>query len=147
MGAAREAMGRGALGRHLQLALYLLRRPPQPGRAWAERPTGMLIETLRFFLAIPAGAGATWRRTTTAGRIRPRHRSRPTDRTAGALPRRWTRGRTGGLGADADGRRVRIGRVYPAHARPAAGAVDLALLLGRRRSWSVEVWATDGAPS
>lgn len=32
--------------------------------------------------AIPAGAGGTWRRTTTAGRIRPRHRSRPTGWTA-----------------------------------------------------------------
>lgn len=43
------------LWRHLQLALYLLRRPPQPGRSWAERPTGMLVEVLRFFLGRPDG--------------------------------------------------------------------------------------------
>lgn len=36
--------------RHLQLALYLLRRPPQPGRSWAERPQAMMLEVFRFFL-------------------------------------------------------------------------------------------------
>ena len=37
--------------RHLQLGLWLARRGPQPGRSWAERPLGMLLETLRFFAA------------------------------------------------------------------------------------------------
>ena len=35
--------------RHLQLALFNLQRPAQPGRSWAERPAGMLLEFLRFF--------------------------------------------------------------------------------------------------
>ena len=43
------------LWRHLQLALYLLRRPPQPGRSWAERPVAMLVEILRFFAGHPGG--------------------------------------------------------------------------------------------
>ncbi|MGH2558137.1 MAG: phosphotransferase family protein, partial [Thermomicrobiales bacterium] len=46
------------LWRHLQLSLWLLRRPPQPGRSWAEQPLGMLIEVLRFFLEAP---GDPWR--------------------------------------------------------------------------------------
>jgi len=41
------------LWRHLQLALYNLRRPPQPRLNWAERPATMLIEILRFFAAPP----------------------------------------------------------------------------------------------
>jgi hypothetical protein len=32
------------LWRHLQISLYLLSHPPQPGLSWAERPTGMFIE-------------------------------------------------------------------------------------------------------
>jgi aminoglycoside phosphotransferase (APT) family kinase protein len=36
--------------RHLHLSLFLLRREPQPQRSWAERPTAMFIETMRFFL-------------------------------------------------------------------------------------------------
>jgi aminoglycoside phosphotransferase (APT) family kinase protein len=46
------------LWRHLQLALWLLRRSPQPGRSWAERPVAMFIEVLRFFLE---GPGERWR--------------------------------------------------------------------------------------
>jgi len=41
------------LWRHLQISLYLLSRPPQPGLSWAERPTAMLLEILRFFLDPP----------------------------------------------------------------------------------------------
>lgn len=33
--------------RQLQLALFLLRRPAQPGRSWAERPLGMMLDLLR----------------------------------------------------------------------------------------------------
>ena len=43
------------LWRHLQIALYLLGRPPQPGLSWAERPAAMMLETLRFFLDSPGG--------------------------------------------------------------------------------------------
>jgi aminoglycoside phosphotransferase (APT) family kinase protein len=39
--------------RHLQISLYLLSRPPQPGLSWAERPTGMFMELMRFFLDPP----------------------------------------------------------------------------------------------
>ena len=45
------------LWRHLQIALYLLSRPPQPGLSWAERPAGMLLEIVRFFLDDP---GEPW---------------------------------------------------------------------------------------
>ena len=41
------------LWRHLQISLYLLSRPPQPGLSWAERPTGMFMEVMRFFLDPP----------------------------------------------------------------------------------------------
>lgn len=41
------------LWRHLQLALFLLRREPQPQRAWAERPQAMFIEIMCFFLEGP----------------------------------------------------------------------------------------------
>jgi Ser/Thr protein kinase RdoA (MazF antagonist) len=40
--------------RHVQLALWLATRRPMPGCAWAERPLGMLLETLGFFAAEPA---------------------------------------------------------------------------------------------
>ena len=43
------------LWRHLQIALYLLGRPPQPGLSWAERPAAMILEILRFFLDPPEG--------------------------------------------------------------------------------------------
>jgi hypothetical protein len=43
------------LWRHLQLALLLLRRDPQPGRSWAERPLAMLLEIMRFMIESPAG--------------------------------------------------------------------------------------------
>ncbi len=46
------------LWRHLQLSLWLLGREPQPGRSWAERPVGMLLEVLRFFLENP---GERWK--------------------------------------------------------------------------------------
>jgi aminoglycoside phosphotransferase (APT) family kinase protein len=39
---------------HLWFALMVLSRPPLPDLAWAERPTGMLLEILRFFLERPA---------------------------------------------------------------------------------------------
>jgi Ser/Thr protein kinase RdoA (MazF antagonist) len=38
------------LWRHLQISLYLLSRPPQPGLSWAERPQAMFIEIMRFLL-------------------------------------------------------------------------------------------------
>ena len=43
------------LWRHLQIALYLLGRPPQPGLSWAERPAAMMLEIMRFFLGSPGG--------------------------------------------------------------------------------------------
>lgn len=43
------------LWRHLQLSLYLLGHPPQPGVSWAEHPAAMLLEILRFFLDPPEG--------------------------------------------------------------------------------------------
>ena len=43
------------LWRHLQIALYLLGRPPQPGLSWAERPAAMMLEIMRFFLDSPGG--------------------------------------------------------------------------------------------
>jgi hypothetical protein len=46
------------LWRHLQLALFLLRRGPVPGRAWAERPLAMLLEIMRFAIDSPAGPWA-----------------------------------------------------------------------------------------
>ena len=45
------------LWRQLQLALYLLGRPPQPGLSWAERPAAMLLEIMRFYLGSP---GKPW---------------------------------------------------------------------------------------
>ena len=41
------------LWRHLQLALFLLRREPLPGRSWAERPLAMLLEIMRFLIDSP----------------------------------------------------------------------------------------------
>lgn len=43
--------------RHLQIALWLARRGPQPGLSWGEQPLGMLVEVLRFFLERP---GEPW---------------------------------------------------------------------------------------
>ncbi|HJQ28025.1 MAG TPA: phosphotransferase [Rubrobacter sp.] len=48
------------LWRHLQLSLYLLRREPQPGRSWAERPLGMLLDVMRFLLDSPVQEWAEW---------------------------------------------------------------------------------------
>lgn len=41
------------LWRHLQIALFLLGRPPLPEQSWAERPLGVLLETLRFLIETP----------------------------------------------------------------------------------------------
>jgi aminoglycoside phosphotransferase (APT) family kinase protein len=41
------------LAYQLWFALLVLSRPPQPSLSWAERPLGMLLETLRFFLKCP----------------------------------------------------------------------------------------------
>ncbi len=48
------------LWRHLQLCLYLLRREPQPGRSWAERPLAMLLEIWRFFNESPGARWMAW---------------------------------------------------------------------------------------
>ncbi len=48
------------LWRHLQLGLYLLRRDPQPGRSWAERPLGMLVDVTRFLLGDPGKRWTGW---------------------------------------------------------------------------------------
>lgn len=48
------------LWRHLQLSLYLLRREPQPGRSWAERPLGMILDVVRFLLEAPGGRWSKW---------------------------------------------------------------------------------------
>jgi hypothetical protein len=39
--------------RHLQIAMLNVTRGPLPGFSWAERPLGMLLETLAFFAADP----------------------------------------------------------------------------------------------
>ena len=48
------------LWRHLQLSLYLMRREPQPGRSWAERPLGMLLDVMRFLLDGPQERWSRW---------------------------------------------------------------------------------------
>ena len=48
------------LWRHLQLSLYLLRREPQPGRSWAERPLAMLLDVIRFSLDPAAERWSRW---------------------------------------------------------------------------------------
>ncbi|HEX2739297.1 MAG TPA: phosphotransferase [Rubrobacter sp.] len=48
------------LWRHLQLSLYLLRRDPQPGSSWAERPLGMLLDVMRFLLDSPGPEWSKW---------------------------------------------------------------------------------------
>ena len=48
------------LWRQLQLSLYLVRREPQPGRSWAERPLGMLLDVMRFALDPPAERWSRW---------------------------------------------------------------------------------------
>jgi aminoglycoside phosphotransferase (APT) family kinase protein len=48
------------LWRHLQLSLYVLRRDPQPGRSWAERPLGMLVDVTRFLLDDPGEEWSRW---------------------------------------------------------------------------------------
>jgi Ser/Thr protein kinase RdoA (MazF antagonist) len=49
------------LWRHLQLALWLMGREPQPGRSWAERPLAMFIGIMRFFLECDDPAWQPWR--------------------------------------------------------------------------------------
>jgi aminoglycoside phosphotransferase (APT) family kinase protein len=44
----------------LQLALWLLRRKPQPGRSWGERPAAMLLEILRFARESPGPRWKEW---------------------------------------------------------------------------------------
>jgi aminoglycoside phosphotransferase (APT) family kinase protein len=41
------------LWRQFQLALWLLKREPQPAHSWGERPLAMLVEMLRFLLESP----------------------------------------------------------------------------------------------
>ena len=48
-----ESVEARILWRHLQLALFLLQREPQPQCSWAERPQAMFIEMMRFFLQEP----------------------------------------------------------------------------------------------
>lgn len=48
------------LWRHLQLSLFLLRREPQPGRSWAERPLAMLLDVMRFLLESPEERWSRW---------------------------------------------------------------------------------------
>jgi aminoglycoside phosphotransferase (APT) family kinase protein len=49
------------LWRHLQLSLYLMRREPQPGLSWAERPLGMFMDTVRFLLGDPGEEWSRWK--------------------------------------------------------------------------------------
>lgn len=53
-----ESLEARILWRHLQLSLYLLSRPPLPNLSWAERPLGMMLQTLRFLLD---SKDSTWR--------------------------------------------------------------------------------------
>ncbi len=55
-----EAMEPRVLWRHLQLALWLLGREPQPELSWAERLFAMFLEIMRFFLDSPGPAWRPW---------------------------------------------------------------------------------------
>lgn len=48
------------LWEHLKIALHQLRGQPQPECSWAERPIGMLLEILRFFLEEPDVRWRQW---------------------------------------------------------------------------------------
>ena len=48
------------LWRHLQIGLHQLRGEPQPQQSWAERPTGMLLDILRFFIEQPDRRWTQW---------------------------------------------------------------------------------------
>ena len=48
------------LWRHLQLSLYVMRREPQPGRSWAERPLGMFVDVMRFLTDAPQERWSRW---------------------------------------------------------------------------------------
>ena len=54
-----ESFAARILWRQIQIALFLIQREPQPNRAWAERPLGMLLDILRFVSSNP---GAPWDR-------------------------------------------------------------------------------------
>jgi aminoglycoside phosphotransferase (APT) family kinase protein len=54
-GAGDDDLRARIVARQLQLALFNLRRGPQPGRSWAERPATMLVDVLRFFADAPPG--------------------------------------------------------------------------------------------
>ncbi|HEY7122329.1 MAG TPA: aminoglycoside phosphotransferase family protein [Ktedonobacterales bacterium] len=41
------------LWRHLQIAIWLMQRDPQPTYSWAERPLAMFLEIMRFLLESP----------------------------------------------------------------------------------------------
>jgi aminoglycoside phosphotransferase (APT) family kinase protein len=58
--AANETAEARILWRDLQLSLYLMRRDPQPGRSWAERPLGMVLEVTRFLLGSPGERWSRW---------------------------------------------------------------------------------------
>ena len=68
---AEENIEAKILWRHLQLALYNLRRPPQPGLNWAERPATMLVDILRFFLEPPPDWAALRPPRRPSGELRP----------------------------------------------------------------------------
>ncbi|WP_350241942.1 phosphotransferase family protein [Deinococcus sonorensis] len=48
------------VARQLHLALFLIRRAPQPDKSWAERPLGMLLDLVRSLAGMQ---DARWRRT------------------------------------------------------------------------------------
>ncbi|WP_027483683.1 phosphotransferase family protein [Deinococcus pimensis] len=48
------------VARQLHLALFLLRRGPQPDKSWAERPLGMLLDLVRTLVGLP---DPRWRTT------------------------------------------------------------------------------------
>ena len=41
------------LWRHVQVAIWLMQRGPQPTHSWAERPLAMFLEIIRFLLDPP----------------------------------------------------------------------------------------------
>ena len=55
-----ESVEARILWRQLQLSLYLMRRGPQPGSSWAERPLGMFVDIVRFLLDSPSPEWSRW---------------------------------------------------------------------------------------
>jgi Phosphotransferase enzyme family len=41
------------LRRHIEIGLFLMTRGAQPGKSWAERPFGMILEVMRFLQSAP----------------------------------------------------------------------------------------------